>query len=443
ALERWSVSLFEEQLPRIYQIVCEINRRQTARLRAFCGDDRPKLDYMAVISGGEIRMANLCLCCCHSVNGVSALHSKILTDSIFRDYAAMEPGKFTNVTNGIAYRRWLCQANPLLTGFLRELIGDGFMSDAGELSKLGGFVGDTGVYARLADIKFENKKRLAGYVEKTSGMILDPSAIFDVQVKRLHEYKRQLLNVLQILRMYVRLKEDPSADIIPRVFVFAAKASPGYTMAKQIIRLIVGVSKLLESDPDVRGRLRVVFIEDYKVSLAEIIIPAADISEQISVAGKEASGTGNMKFMINGAVTVGTLDGANVEILEQVGRDGMFLFGMTADEVEALWRRGYDPAAFIEKDPELKEVLSLLMSGFGGYRYDSVLAALLQGGYGPADAYMSIADFADYCRAQDEVSAAYADRERFGRMSLKNIAGAGVFSADRAVREYAEKIWHV
>ena len=443
ALERWSTSLFEEQLPRVYQIVCEIDRRFTASLRGFCGDDLPKLNYMAVISGGEIRMANLCLACCHSVNGVSKLHSSILTGSVFRDWAVMDPAKFTNVTNGIAYRRWLCQANPGLTSLIRELIGDSFLTDAGALSGLNAFLDDESVYSRLFAIKRENKERLAEYVRRTNGVSLDSGAIFDIQVKRLHEYKRQLLNVLQILRMYIRIKNGSADNVPPRVFVFAAKASPGYTMAKQIIRLIVGVSKLLESDPAVRDRLRVVFVEDYKVSLAEIIIPAADISEQISVAGKEASGTGNMKFMINGAVTIGTLDGANVEIREQVGDDGMFLFGMTADEVEVLWRRGYNPREFIDRDSELREVISLLINGFCGERYDAVLASLLQGGYGPADAYMSLADFSDYCRAQDEVSSVYPDSGRFGRMSLKNIAGAGIFSADRAVKEYADNIWHV
>ena len=443
ALERWSVTLFEEQLPRVYQIVCEINRRQYARLRSFWGDDIPKLDYMAVISGGEIRMANLCLAACHCVNGVSKLHSRILTESIFRDWAAMDPSRFTNVTNGIAYRRWLCQANPGLSSLISSLIGDGFRTDARELEKLLAFGGDAAVLDALALIKLENKKRLAALIEEKNGTKVDPSSIFDVQVKRLHEYKRQLLNVLQILRIYLRIKNDPSFECPPRTFVFAAKASPGYVMAKQIIRLICAVSRLIEEDPAVRDRLKVVFMEDYRVSLAEVIIPAADISEQISVAGKEASGTGNMKFMINGAVTVGTLDGANVEILEQVGRENMFLFGMNAAEVEDLWRRGYDPTPFIRDDPELEGVISLLMGGFCGQRFDDILRSLLRGDYGPADPYMSLADFSDYKRAQDEISRTYPDSRRFFGMSLVNIAKAGVFSADRAVGEYARNIWHV
>ncbi|MBQ7603412.1 MAG: glycogen/starch/alpha-glucan phosphorylase [Clostridia bacterium] len=443
ALEHWSETLFSEQLPRIYQIVCEINRRLVSSLKTVYGDDRAKIDYMSVISGGEVRMANLCLACCHKINGVSKLHSKILVESVFRDYAVMDRERFTNVTNGIAYRRWLCQANPGLTAFLRECIGDDFMRDSRALEKLLSFRGDRGAADRLAEIKADNKKRLAAYISEHNGVAVDTSAIFDVQVKRLHEYKRQLLNVLQILRMYLRLKNDPGYEMPPRVFVFAAKASTGYDMAKQIIRLICEVSKLLGSDPAVSDRLRVVFAEDYRVSLAEIIIPAADISEQISVAGKEASGTGNMKLMINGAVTVGTLDGANVEILEQVGKENMFLFGMTADEVEDLWRRGYNPRDFVERDQELGEVVSFLMKGINGVRFDGILHSLLEGGYAPPDPYMSFADFRDYCRAQDDISAVYPDRYRFADMSLTNIAKAGLFSADRAIREYADNIWHV
>ncbi|OLA57777.1 MAG: alpha-glucan phosphorylase, partial [Firmicutes bacterium CAG:272_52_7] len=417
ALEHWSESLYSEQMPRIYQITAEINRRLMIRLRNFYGDDRAKLDYMAVIANGDVRMANLCLACCHMINGVSALHTSILEKSLFRDYYVMDESRFTNVTNGIAYRRWLCQSNPELTALLSSLIGDGFVKDSRELEKFLAYRDD--------------------------GTVVSPDSIFDVQIKRLHEYKRQLLNVLQILHMYVTLKENPSADFVPRTFVFAAKASPGYVMAKQIIRLIVEVSAMLASDPVTRDRLRVVFLEDYRVSLAEKIIPAADISEQISVAGKEASGTGNMKLMINGAVTLGTLDGANVEIHGAVGDDNMFLFGMTADEVEALWRRGYNPMEFINRDPELKAVMDLLMNGINGSRFDDIVCSLIRPGYGPADAYMSMADFSDYVRAQNDVSAAYTDRERFAKMALVNIAKAGIFSADRAVSEYADRIWRI
>ena len=443
ALEHWSESLYSEQMPRIYQITAEINRRLMIKLRNFYGDDRAKLDYMAVISGGEVRMANLCLACCHMINGVSALHTSILENSLFHDYFIMDESRFTNVTNGIAYRRWLCQSNPELTALLSSLIGDGFVKDSRELEKFLAYRDDGTVLSELNRIKRNNKARLAEYIKSADGAVVSPDSIFDVQIKRLHEYKRQLLNVLQILHMYVTLKENPSANFVPRTFVFAAKASPGYVMAKQIIRLIVEVSAMLASDPVTRDRLRVVFLEDYRVSLAEKIIPAADISEQISVAGKEASGTGNMKLMINGAVTLGTLDGANVEIHGAVGDDNMFLFGMTADEVEALWRRGYNPMEFINRDPELKAVMDLLMNGINGSRFDDIVCSLIRPGYGPADAYMSMADFSDYVRAQNDVSAAYTDRERFAKMALVNIAKAGIFSADRAVSEYADRIWRI
>ena len=443
ALEHWSESLYSEQMPRIYQITAEINRRLMIKLRNFYGDDRAKLDYMAVISGGEVRMANLCLACCHMINGVSALHTSILENSLFHDYFIMDESRFTNVTNGIAYRRWLCQSNPELTALLSSLIGDGFVKDSRELEKFLAYRDDGTVLSELNRIKRSNKARLAEYIKSADGAVVSPDSIFDVQIKRLHEYKRQLLNVLQILHMYVTLKENPSANFVPRTFVFAAKASPGYVMAKQIIRLIVEVSAMLASDPVTRDRLRVVFLEDYRVSLAEKIIPAADISEQISVAGKEASGTGNMKLMINGAVTLGTLDGANVEIHGAVGDDNMFLFGMTADEVEALWHRGYNPMEFINRDPELKAVMDLLMNGINGSRFDDIVCSLIRPGYGPADAYMSMADFSDYVRAQNDVSAAYTDRERFAKMALVNIAKAGIFSADRAVSEYADRIWRI
>lgn len=443
ALEKWNEQLFAEQLPRIYQITCEINRRLMIYLVQVYGDDRPKLDYMAVVANNEVKMANLCLAACHKVNGVSKLHSEILKNDVFHDYYHICPDKFTNVTNGIAYRRWLCQSNPQLSRYLQQLIGPDFIRDSTALSKLNAFKDDTSVISDLRKIKRENKLRLTDYIEKANGIHVDPDSVFDVQVKRLHEYKRQLLNVLQILRMYIGIKENPSADFVPRTFIFAAKASSGYFMAKQIIRLIVSVSEMIDADPDVNGKLKVVFIEDYKVSLAEIIIPAADISEQISVAGKEASGTGNMKLMINGAVTVGTLDGANIEIMEQVGRENMFVFGMTAAEVEALWRKGYRPNEFLRRCPELEKVFALLGKGIGGTRFDDIVNSLLNEHYGTADQYMSVADFADYARAQDEISKTYTDALKFGRMSLINIANAGIFSADRAIKEYAEKIWNV
>ena len=441
ALERWSEQMFSQQLPRIYQIVAEINRRLLQKLHEIYPGDLAKIDYMAVIAHGEIRMANLCLACCHKINGVSKLHSNILIESIFRDYYNIDNSKFTNVTNGIAYRRWLCQSNPELTSYLESLIGKGFKKDSTELEKLLEFHGDREVIDNLAKIKRNNKIRLADYISKANGINVDPDSIFDIQIKRLHEYKRQLLNVLQILRMYNMIKDNPNLDIPPRTFIFAAKASAGYFMAKQIIRLIVAVSNTINNDPQAREKIKVVFIEDYRVSLAEKIIPAADISEQISIAGKEASGTGNMKLMINGAVTIGTLDGANVEIFENVGEDNIFLFGLKAHEVDELWKKGYSPLDYTRNNPELQSVLDMLTSNVLGARFDDIAKSLLTNAYGVADAYMALADFDSYCKAQDKVSATYMDKMKFGNMSLTNIAKAGVFSSDRAIGEYAKNIW--
>ena len=439
ALERWNVDLFREQLPRVYSICVEINRRLIEHLCAVYPNDWGKINYMAVISNNEVHMANLCLAACHAVNGVSKLHTDILRNGIFRDYCQITPDRFLNVTNGIAYRRWLCQSDPLLTDYLTTLIGDGFKRDARDLEKLMKYENDEKVLAELRKIKRKNKERLAKLIEDQNGIRVDPDSIFDIQIKRLHEYKRQLLNILHVLYLYNQIKKNPNAPFVPRTFIFAAKASAGYIRAKQTISLIVAVSNFINADPEVRDKLKVVFIEDYKVSLAEIIIPAADISEQISVAGKEASGTGNMKLMINGAVTIGTLDGANVEIHEQVGDDNIVLFGMKAHEVDELWQRGYDPNEFLTDD--LREVLDMLTSGILGQRFDDLVDSLLTKRFGVADPYMTIADFADYARAQRLVSELYLDQKKFAHMSLVNIAKAGIFSSDRAVKEYAEKIW--
>ncbi len=439
ALEHWNVDLFREQLPRVYSICVEINRRLIEHLCAVYPNDWGKINYMAVISNNEVHMANLCLAACHAVNGVSKLHTDILRNGIFRDYCQITPDRFLNVTNGIAYRRWLCQSDPLLTDYLTTLIGDGFKRDARDLEKLMKYENDEKVLAELRKIKRKNKERLAKLIEDQNGVRVNPDSIFDIQIKRLHEYKRQLLNILHVLYLYNQIKKNPDAPFVPRTFIFAAKASAGYIRAKQTISLIVAVSNFINADPEVRDKLKVVFIEDYKVSLAEIIIPAADISEQISVAGKEASGTGNMKLMINGAVTIGTLDGANVEIHEQVGDDNIVLFGMKAHEVDELWQRGYDPNEFLTDD--LREVLDMLTSGILGQRFDDLVDSLLTKRFGVADPYMTIADFADYARAQRLVSKLYLDKKKFAHMSLVNIAKAGIFSSDRAVKEYAEKIW--
>ena len=439
ALERWNVDLFREQLPRVYSICQEINRRLIEHLCAVYPNDWGKINYMAVIANNEVRMANLCLAACHKVNGVSKLHTDILRNGIFRAYCQITPERFLNVTNGIAYRRWLCQSDPLLTDYLKQLIGGDFLRDARALEKLLPYQNDEKVLADLMAIKRKNKERLAALIENQNGVRVDPDSIFDIQIKRLHEYKRQLLNILHVLYLYRQIKADPHGDFMPRTFIFAAKASAGYIRAKQIISLIVAASKLINNDPDVNDKLKVVFLEDYKVSLAEIIIPAADISEQISIAGKEASGTGNMKLMINGAVTIGTLDGANVEIHEQVGDENIFLFGMKAHEVEELWQRGYHPTEFVT--PELQAVLDMLTSGVLGQRFDDLVDSLLTNRFGTADPYMTLADFQDYARAQRDVAAVYQDKQHFARMSLINIAKAGIFSSDRAVKEYADEIW--
>ncbi len=441
ALERWSTWLFEEQLPRVYSIVKEIDRRLREKLNKFYGGDFAKINYMAVIGDGEVRMANLCLACCHKINGVSKLHTEILKESIFKDYYQMDTSRFCNVTNGIAYRRWLCQSNPELTSYLKEIIGDGFIKDANALESLLKFKDNKEVLDELARIKLNNKKRLAAYIAEKNGVNVDPESLFDVQIKRLHEYKRQLLNVLQILHMYNHIKTHPNEEFAPRTFIFAAKASAGYDMAKQIISLISAVSDLLNSDPVTKDKIKVVFIEDYRVSLAELIVPAAEISEQISIAGKEASGTGNMKLMINGAITLGTMDGANVEIFEQVGKENMFLFGMNVDEVNDLWSRGYNPRGIISANPELQNVINMLTSGVLGRRFDAIAESLITNRYGVADRYMAIADFEDYARAQKDVGETYLNKDKFMSMSLCNIAKAGIFSADRSVMEYAENIW--
>ena len=443
ALERWPEHLFSELLPRVYKIVVEINRRLTSGLYVSYPGDIAKINYLAAISNGEVKMANLCLASCHKINGVSKLHSEILKDSIFHDYYALTPDRFTNVTNGIAYRRWLCQANPGLTALLSDLIGDGFKKDATKLEGLLSYRDDASVLESLRQVKRDNKMRLADYISKANGINVNPDSIFDVQIKRLHEYKRQLLNALQIIHMYRMIKENPNLDIPPRTFIFAAKASSGYFMAKQVIRLICAIANTVNSDPVAREKIKVVFLEDYKVSLAEIIIPAAEISEQISIAGNEASGTGNMKLMINGAVTLGTLDGANVEIHEQVGDDNMFLFGLTTPEVNELWRKGYDPLSYVRRDRELSAILEMLTNGAFGSNFEDIAKSLLTNSYGQADAYMTLADFGDYVRAQNDVSETYKDREKFTKMSLTNIAKAGIFSADRAINEYAKNIWYM
>ena len=441
ALEKWPQELFRTLLPRIYQIVHEINQRFVGELWQYFPSDWDAVNRNAVLGDGQIRMANLCLVTSHTVNGVSELHSDILKHDVFRDYYRMHPEKFTNVTNGITHRRWVAEANPALAALITDLIGDGWLTDADKLEGLMRHMGDRQVLDRLAAIKRENKVRLAGYIAEHNGVTVDPDSVFDVQVKRLHEYKRQLLNALNILDLYLRLKENPDLDIMPRTFVFGAKAASAYYMAKQIIRFICTLGKVVNSDPDIKGKLKVVFLENYRVSLAELIMPAAEVSEQISTAGKEASGTGNMKFMINGALTIGTMDGANVEIHERVGDENIFLFGLLADQVAELWKNGYNPTHYYQTDPVIKRLIDTLRRGIGGVGFSEIADSLTIGKGGAPDGYLVLADFESYREAQGRVDATYRDKEKWNRMSLVNIAKAGFFAADRSVKEYADRIW--
>lgn len=436
ALECWSEELYSRLLPRIYQITKEIDNR----FRAYVWSatyDADRVERMAVVSNGVVRMANLCVIGSHSVNGVSALHSEILKETVFNDFYNLTPEKFCNVTNGIAFRRWICQANSALTDYITSLIGDGFITKSDELEKLRQFKDDKKVLAKLDEIKHENKVRFAKIIKKRNGVDINPDSIFDVQVKRLHEYKRQQLNILNIISEYQMLKENPNADYYPKTYIFASKAAPGYFMAKKLIQLIDALSNVINNDPDVNDKLKVVFLEDYNVSLAEVLMPAADISEQISLAGTEASGTGNMKLMLNGAITLGTLDGANVEIHDAVGEDNIYIFGMKTPEVEQLKKAGYFPQSYIQNNEALAKAMAFLQNGVNGKKFDEVYYSLVN-----TDPYMALADFTDYQRAQREISKAYADREKFVKMSLMNISGAGIFSADRSIMDYANNIWH-
>lgn len=436
ALECWGEGLFKSMLPRIYQIVKEIDNRFRKEIwdRTY---DAGKVEHMAIISNGVVRMANLCVACCHSVNGVSALHSQILKDDVFHDFYELMPEKFKNVTNGIAHRRWLCQANPRLTAYLTDLIGGDFVYDAQTLDRLMKYKNDKKVLKKLEEIKLSNKKDFAKLVKKKTGIELNPNSIFDVQVKRLHEYKRQHLNVLNIVAKYLEIKENPDGDFVPHTYIFGAKAAPGYFMAKKIISLICTLADLINNDPDVKGRLKVVYMEDYNVSMAEALMPSADISEQISLAGTEASGTGNMKLMMNGALTLGTLDGANVEICEAVGKENMILFGMTTPEVNELKRSGYHPIDFYNNNAELKKVIDFIDRGILGKTFPEVTSSLKN-----HDPYMVLADYADYRKAQQKIDTLWADRNKWNQESLINTALSGRFAADRAINEYAENIWH-
>ena len=436
ALEKWNVDIFRSTLPRIWQIVQEMDRRCRADLEKAFPGDQGKINYMAIIGDNQVRMANICAYTCHSINGVSKLHSEIIKDSVFHDYFLYKPKAFKNVTNGIAYRRWLLAANPGLTKLLEDSIGPGFKQDASELKKFEKFADDSAMLDKLAAVKRANKVNFANYLEKATGQVIDPDSIFDCQVKRMHEYKRQHLNAMNIAAEYLYLKANPNADFVPKTYIFGAKAAPGYYMAKQMIRMICKLGKLIDEDPAVRGKLRIVYLEDYCVSLSERLMPASEVSEQISLVGTEASGTGNMKFMLNGAITLGTLDGANVEIADAAGHENEIIFGMLTPEVNALKGMGYHPNAFINGDNTAMAVLDFLEKGWNGENFNEVTSNLRN-----SDPYMVMADFKDYRRAQHDLQELYRDKQKWNHMSLKNISNAGIFSADRSIMDYARDIW--
>ena len=442
ALECWNEDLFALRLPRIHSIICEINRRFCADLWKAYPGDWDRIARMSIICNRSVRMANLSVLGSHTVNGVSALHSDILTKTVFRDFYKYTPEKFTNVTNGIAHRRWLCYSNPGLAKLLDDTIGPNYRKKPEELLRLREFKEDKAVLEALDRVKKENKVRFAEYCLKKQGASIDPDSLFDVQIKRMHEYKRQLLNTLRIIYLYDQLLENPDLDMQPQTFIFGAKAAPGYYMAKQIINLIWNLSKDIEKNPKIAEKLKVVFVEDYNVSVAEVLIPSAEISEQISLAGKEASGTGNMKLMINGALTMGTLDGANVEMAQAVGEDNIYIFGLRTEEVDELWRKGYYASDYYNNSAALRRTIHRLGEGFNGKSFQHLVNYLLMT-QGIADPYMCLADFDDYCFVHEKAIKDYPNREKWNKMSLENIAGAGFFAADRSIAEYAENIWHM
>ena len=442
ALEVWPQQLFETLLPRIWQILQEIAHRWQRQVEDYFHDPA-KTAKLAIIWDGHVRMANLCLAGTMAVNGVSALHSEILRKDVFKEACQMMPDKFKNVTNGIDHRRWLPQINRGLNDLICDLTGDGYLTRPQELKKLEAYADDASVLRRLEEIKHQNKLAFAAYARKQQGVVLNTDAIFDVQVKRLHEYKRQLLNVLHIIYLYQRLQDDPNMDMRPQTFLFGAKAAPGYAVAKRIIHLINSLAAQIDRDPICKDKLQVVFLENYRVSLAEMLMPASEVSQQISTAGKEASGTGNMKFMMNGALTVGTLDGANVEMHQVLGDDNMFLFGLRSDEVAHL-QHSYDPHLLYDRDPMLRRVVDQLKIGFSdGVSYEDLWQRLVFGADCPPDQYMLLADLPSYAEAEQRMIHAYADQENWNRMSLINIARSGIFAADRSIADYADTIWHV
>lgn len=435
ALEVWDEGLVAEILPRIYSIIKEIDRRHRLLLSQHRAGFE-ETQRMAILSGGMIRMANLACAVCHSINGVSKLHSEIIIQTVFGDYYKVAPQKFKNVTNGIASRRWLCQANPRLTALLKETIGDGFERNLQELAALKVYADDTRVLDEIARVKRGNKEDFAAYIYKHTGQRIDPATIFDVQVKRLHEYKRQQMNALNILSEYLYLRDHPDAPYTPKTYIFGAKAAPGYYLAKQIIKLICTLADVIDKDPKVGGRLKILYLEDYKVTLSEALMPASEISQQISLASTEASGTGNMKLMLSGAITLGTMDGANVEIAGAVGEENILIFGMSSREVTELRTRGYNPQQLYHTRPHIRRLLEALVDGTLPQRFDDLYNTLKY-----TDSYMTLADFDSYQAAVQRSSALYHDTRRWSKMSLVNTATSGIFCADRAVKDYARDIW--
>lgn len=439
ALEKWDITLFRELLPRIYQIVQEIDRRWNIRMREEFRCDNAEVEKMQILRDGKVHMANLCVVGGHYVNGVSKLHSQIIKDDVFHEFYRLMPEKFGNVTNGIASRRWLMQSNPRLDRYIRDRIGEEYLHNFDLLTGLRAYLDDEASLRELGELKRQNKADFARYLQTERGITVNPDSLFYVQVKRLHEYKRQHLNALQILKHYLDIKANPDAEFKPRTYLFGAKAAPGYDLAKKIIRFINDLGAMIDADPDVRGRLKIVYLEEYNVSMSERLMPASEVSEQISLAGTEASGTGNMKLMQNGAITLGTMDGANVEIAEQVGPENILIFGMSTPEVEEMKARGYRPADAIARSGELQRLLEFME------RQDSPESFwMLANHLRTVDQYMAAADFESYSAADDRAAELYYnDPLRWQRMSLANIAGAGIFCADRAIHDYAREIWHL
>ena len=449
ALEKWPIELFSKLLPRVYQIIEEINRRFTLEIQNKYPGNQEKIRKMAIIYDGQVKMAHLAIAGGYSVNGVARLHTEILEKQELKDFYEMYPEKFNNKTNGITQRRFLMHANPLLADWITDHIGDGWITNLPELAKLKVYADDKKALQEFMNIKYQNKVRLAKYIQEHNGIEVNPHSIFDVQVKRLHEYKRQLMNILHVMYLYNEIKAHPEMDFYPRTFIFGAKAAAGYRRAKLTIKLINSVADVINNDASINGKLKVVFIENYRVSNAELIFAAADVSEQISTASKEASGTGNMKFMLNGAPTLGTMDGANVEIVEEVGAENAFIFGLTADQVINYENNGgYDPMQYFNNDPDIRNVLMQLINGtysngdFNMFHeiYDSLLNTNCSD---RADTYFILADFKSYAEAQKKVEAAYRDSEGWAKMALLNTASAGKFSSDRTIQQYVDEIWHL